>query len=119
LPRGTIDLALDLPAHDTALLATTANLVVTEDFHPALGFLLLEAATEVHGRAGILHKSGEFRAAGIRFSARRRSRSFLQKRPTFPATLSAVLGGKFHSAHADLVGAFSRSCCQRCGSCRC
>lgn len=62
LPRGTVDLALDLPAHDTALLATTANLVVTEDFHPALGFLLLEAATEVHGRAGILHKSGEFPA---------------------------------------------------------
>ena len=62
LPRGAIDLAADLPSHDVVLLTTTANLVVKEDFHPALGFLLLQAATEVHGRGGILQKSGEFPA---------------------------------------------------------
>lgn len=63
LPRGALDLALDLPARDTTLLATTANLVVKEDFHPALGSLLVLAASEVHGRAGVLQKSGEFPAA--------------------------------------------------------
>jgi len=63
LPRGAIDLAADLPARDVTLLATTANLVVTKDFHPALGYLLLQAATEVHGRAGMLQKHGEFPAA--------------------------------------------------------
>ncbi len=63
LPRGAIDLADDLPARDVILLATTANLIVKEDFHPALGFLLLQAATEVHGRAGVLQKAGEFPAA--------------------------------------------------------
>ena len=62
LPRGAIDLAADLPSRDVMLLTTTANLVVKEDFHPALGFLLLQAATEVHGRGGILQKSGEFPA---------------------------------------------------------
>ena len=62
LPRGAIDLAADLPARDVILLTTTANLVVKEDFHPALGFLLLQAATEVHGRGGMLQKSGEFPA---------------------------------------------------------
>jgi TRAP transporter TAXI family solute receptor len=63
LPRGAIDLAADLPSRDVTLLATTANLIVREDFHPALGFLLLQAATEVHGRAGMLQKTGEFPAA--------------------------------------------------------
>ena len=63
LPRGAIDLAADLPSRDVTLLATTANLIVREDFHPDLGFLLLQAATEVHGRAGMLQKAGEFPAA--------------------------------------------------------
>lgn len=66
LPRGALDLALDLPARDTMMLATTANLVVKDDFHPALGFLLVQAASEVHGRAGVLQKSGEF--PGVRES---------------------------------------------------
>jgi TRAP transporter TAXI family solute receptor len=62
LPRGAIDLAADLPSRDITLLTTTANLVVKSDFHPALGFLLLQAATDVHGRAGMLQKNGEFPA---------------------------------------------------------
>jgi TRAP transporter TAXI family solute receptor len=63
LPRGAIDLAADLPSRNVTLLTATANLIVREDFHPALGFLLLQAATEVHGRAGMLQKLGEFPAA--------------------------------------------------------
>jgi TRAP transporter TAXI family solute receptor len=63
LPRGAIDLAADLPSRDVTLLTATANLIVRENFHPALGFLLLQAATEVHGRAGMLQKLGEFPAA--------------------------------------------------------
>jgi len=62
LPRGALDLAADLPSRDVTLLTATANLIVREDFHPALGYLLLQAATEVHGRAGMLHKLGEFPA---------------------------------------------------------
>ena len=63
LPRGAVDLATDLPSRNVTLLTATANLIVREDFHPALGFLLLQAATEVHGRAGMLQKLGEFPAA--------------------------------------------------------
>lgn len=58
-----VDLAAQLPARDVTLLATTANLVVREDFHPALAFLLLHAAAEVHGGSGILQKHREFPAA--------------------------------------------------------
>ena len=63
LPRGVIDLAADLPARDITLLATSANLIVKKDFHPALGFVLLQAATEVHGHAGVFQKTDEFPAA--------------------------------------------------------
>ena len=62
LPRGALDLAADLPPRDVTLLSATANLIVRDDFHPALGYLMLQAATEVHGRAGMLQKLGEFPA---------------------------------------------------------
>jgi TRAP transporter TAXI family solute receptor len=48
LPQGTIDLKQNLPARDVVLLGTTANLVVKDDLHPALAYLLLRAATQVH-----------------------------------------------------------------------
>jgi hypothetical protein len=60
LPKGGIDLVDDVPARDVHLIAPTANLVVRDDLHPALVTLLMQAATEVHGDAGMLHKAGEF-----------------------------------------------------------
>ncbi|MEN9800809.1 MAG: hypothetical protein RL653_4506 [Pseudomonadota bacterium] len=62
LPRGVLDLPTDVPARDVALLAPTSHLVVRESLHPALVHLLLKAATEVHGSAGLLDRSGEFPA---------------------------------------------------------
>lgn len=63
LPQGVIDLGAVVPARDIDLLATTATLVVRDDFHPALAVLLLNAATELHTRAGILQRHGEFPSA--------------------------------------------------------
>jgi len=63
LPKGVIDLANQLPRQDIVLLAPTASLVVREDFHPALAFLLLNAATEIHSGSGVLQKHKEFPAA--------------------------------------------------------
>jgi len=60
LPRGASDLAQDLPAHDVRLLGTTSRLVVTEGIHPALSYLLLRAAKEVHDDAGLFDHAGEF-----------------------------------------------------------
>lgn len=60
LPAGAVDPARDLPPQDIQLLTTTANLVVREDLHHALDFLLLEAAREVHKGATLLNKPGEF-----------------------------------------------------------
>lgn len=60
LRRGSVDPKRDLPAHDIDLLATTANLVVRDDLHPALAYLLLEAAREVHRPASLISRPGEF-----------------------------------------------------------
>ncbi|WP_426750436.1 TAXI family TRAP transporter solute-binding subunit [Myxococcus sp. Y35] len=63
LPRGVFDLGADVPDHDVMLLSPTANLVATDSLHPALAYLLMRAASEVHGKAGILDRTGEFPAA--------------------------------------------------------
>jgi TRAP-type uncharacterized transport system substrate-binding protein len=60
LPRGASDLARDLPSQNVRLLGTTSRLVVTEGIHPALSYLLLRAAKEVHESAGLFDRAGEF-----------------------------------------------------------
>ena len=63
LPEGVIDLAADRPAADTLLIAAKASLVVRRELHPALQYLLLRAAMEVHSRADMFQHAGEFPAA--------------------------------------------------------
>ena len=62
LPQGAVDLVRDFPAKDTTLLATTTNLVVRDDLHPALQTLLLQAAADVHGGPGFFQARREFPA---------------------------------------------------------
>jgi TRAP transporter TAXI family solute receptor len=60
LPRSVVDLVRDTPPRDTVLLATTANVVVRTDLHPALVSLLLQAMSEVNGKSGFFQGAGEF-----------------------------------------------------------
>ena len=60
LPKGGVDLKLDIPPQDVRLVATTADLVVRDDLHPAVVGLLAEAAAEVHGRPGLFQRAHEF-----------------------------------------------------------
>jgi TRAP-type uncharacterized transport system substrate-binding protein len=62
LPKGSMDFALNIPDHDINLVSPTVELIARADLHPALSDLLLEAATEVHSRAGLMHRRGEFPA---------------------------------------------------------
>src|SRR6516225_3322938 len=63
LPTGVIDLLTDRPPHDVVLLAPKASLVVRADLHPALQYLLLNAAVQIHSQPGIFQKPGQFPAA--------------------------------------------------------
>ncbi|MCP3061363.1 ABC transporter substrate-binding protein [Myxococcus sp. K38C18041901] len=62
LPRGVFNLASDIPAEDVVVIAPTANLVARDSLHPALAYLLMRAASEVHGNAGLLDGASEFPA---------------------------------------------------------
>ncbi|HWE22783.1 MAG TPA: TAXI family TRAP transporter solute-binding subunit, partial [Myxococcales bacterium] len=63
LPRGVFDLAADVPASDVTLVSPTASLLAHDTLHPALAYLLLRTAAEVHSSAGLLAKLREFPAA--------------------------------------------------------
>jgi len=62
LPEGAVDLARNIPSTDITLLAVTANLVAVDDIHPVIVEMLLEAASKVHGGAGLFQHVGEFPA---------------------------------------------------------
>jgi hypothetical protein len=60
LPAGAFDLGENLPPENMSLLAPTVELVAHSNLHPALTDLLIEAATQVHGRASLLQTAGQF-----------------------------------------------------------
>jgi TRAP transporter TAXI family solute receptor len=109
LPAGVGSLAADRPPNDVTLLAPKSSLVVRGDLHPAIQYLLLDAATEVHSRAGIFHKSGQFPAAeqfDIPLSSEARQfyksgRPFLQRYLPF---WLAVLAGRLLVLSIPVVG---------------
>ena len=62
LPEGVFDLAQNIPDREVVVLGTTTNLVVREELHPALAYLLLRAATEVHNGATMFSGLRQFPA---------------------------------------------------------
>ncbi|WP_051229445.1 TAXI family TRAP transporter solute-binding subunit [Paludibacterium yongneupense] len=60
LPRGALDFGRDIPPQATNLVGPTVELLARDSLHPALSDLLLDAARQVHGKAGIFKKRGEF-----------------------------------------------------------
>ena len=63
VPEGVGDLSKNLPSQSVTLIASTASLLIKEDLHPAIQFLLLQAADEIHSPGGMLHRSEDFPAA--------------------------------------------------------
>ncbi|CAM6005655.1 unnamed protein product [Sphagnum balticum] len=60
LPHGVIDLKANIPDHDVDMVSPTATLLVRDDLHPALVYLLLKAASQIHSDPGIFEKKNEF-----------------------------------------------------------
>jgi TRAP transporter TAXI family solute receptor len=84
LPEGAIDLPADLPPADTVLLASAANLVVREDFHPALAELFLRAAKVFHGEPGLFEEAGEFPSRKyLEFPLSDAARRYFESGPSF------------------------------------
>lgn len=62
LPEGAYDLGKNEPPRTLSLVGPTVELVAREDLHPALSDLLISAAKEVHGGAGLFRNAGEYPA---------------------------------------------------------
>ena len=60
IPEGGADLNRNLPPNATTLLAVRSNLFAAADIHPVMVDLLLDAAREIHGGAGLIRSAGEF-----------------------------------------------------------
>ncbi len=68
LKQGVVDFGSNIPAEDTALVATKTALVVKDSLHPAITSLLAEAVLAVHaqpefdpnGEAKLFQRVGEF-----------------------------------------------------------
>ena len=64
VPAGVADMGRNRPPTDVVVLAPETSLLVRRELHPAIQYLLLDAATEVHSPPGVFRKAGQFPAAG-------------------------------------------------------
>ena len=56
--RSSLSFTEHLPARDVELVSPTARLVARDTAHPALVYLLLQAASEVHRESGLFQRAG-------------------------------------------------------------
>jgi len=84
LPAGVGDMVHNRPPNDVTLVAPKASLIVRSDLHPAIQYLLLEAAVQIHSGPGMFHKAGEFPAAeAIDLPLSQHARQFYKTGPPF------------------------------------
>lgn len=60
LSPGVIDVAKMIPATAIRTIAATSSLIIREDLHPSVVFLLMRAAKNIHNPGGALSKANEF-----------------------------------------------------------
>lgn len=63
VPAGVANMVKIIPPKDVVLLAPKASLIVREELHPAIQYLLLQAAQEIHSGPSVFRRAGEFPAA--------------------------------------------------------
>ena len=98
VPRGVRDLAKDRPPVDVIMVAPKASLVVRKDLHPAIQYLLLNAAMQIHSGPSIFQHAGQFpgaEAVGIPLS--NEALRFYKSGPPFlhnyfPFWMAALIG---------------------------
>jgi len=62
IPQGALSLVRDFPPQDTKLIATTTNLIVDKNMHPAIQLLFLQAAEKINGGRTFFSLYGQFPA---------------------------------------------------------
>jgi hypothetical protein len=60
IPEGSLDLALNEPPQTIQTIATTTNLVIDPNMHPAIQLLFLQAAEKINGGRSFFSRYAEF-----------------------------------------------------------
>jgi uncharacterized protein len=60
VPAGLLDFRAGVPERDIVTIAARATLAAREDLHPAIVYLLVKAAKEIHGGPALLNAAGDF-----------------------------------------------------------
>ena len=60
LPEGVVDFGKNIPNQTIRLMGPMVELITTKDLHPALSDMVLDAAMDIHGQAGLFKKRNEF-----------------------------------------------------------
>jgi TRAP-type uncharacterized transport system substrate-binding protein len=60
LPEGILNFEKNIPPKNITLVAPMVELIATKNLHPALSDMILSAAMDIHGSAGIFKKRDEF-----------------------------------------------------------
>lgn len=84
LREGVVDMGANLPSADMPLMATTAQIAVRADLHPALQGVLLDAIKRLYERGDVLSAPGAFpdpRRVDLPLSEE--ARRFYESGPTF------------------------------------
>lgn len=84
LPRGAVDVAMDIPPADVSMVASVATVLVRDGIHPALVDLLMQAASETHGGSGVFQKPGDFpRPMAVNFPMSREAERYYKSGKPF------------------------------------
>ncbi len=60
IPQGAFNLARNFPHQDTKVIASTTNLLIDKNMHPAIQLLFLQAAQKINGKKTFFSEYGEF-----------------------------------------------------------
>ncbi len=60
MPQGVVDLARNIPATDVTMIGTTNAILVRQDLHPEIIYILARTLQETHSDAGLFQRAGEF-----------------------------------------------------------
>lgn len=60
LPQGVVDMGNNIPARDVTILASTTKIIVRNDIHPELVYMLLRTMIEEHSGSDIFQRNGVY-----------------------------------------------------------
>ncbi len=84
LSAGIVDFEKNIPPHDIDIIGNSISVLVREDLHPQITYLMAQAVEEVHSGPGFFHESGTFPTqTDIGYTMSSAARDYYKNGPSF------------------------------------